>query len=623
MTLIGVDDVRLPMWTDIDQKVAAAGLWRTLAALPAGVRIVIGLAWRTSRLLTMLSGTLTIAAGAVTAFGLLATADVLTTLLANGPTSERVVASLPAIGLVVLSFSGKALLESASSAAQAVLQPRVQQAAQEQVHAAVSRVELIAFEDSDYADLLRQCLLHGVRSVEAALTAIAGIAGSLLNLAAAVTSAGLLHPLLAPVVLLAVVPNVWASARAAKLAYRAFLRMVSRQRRLGIASDLLTERETAAELRVSTAGETLLAEFGRINSAIAGETAQVELVKTRVRLVGRAIAGIGTGAAYAVLGLLLHAGWVALPLAGAAAVAMRLATSALTGTMMAVNTLYENTLYLDLYVRLIEASEARTRPPSSVRVAAPGEITLSGVGFTYPGQDTQALDDVSLTIYKGQTVALVGANGSGKSTLAKIVTGLYLPTAGQVRWDGVDLSTVAEESVYQQVALVLQDPTRWPMTAYDNIRMGRIDRAGQFSVEDAARTAGADEVIAKLSRGYQTLLSRMFASGQDLSGGQWQRVSVARGIYRDAPVLVADEPTAAMDAHAEHAAFESLRQLSERDGRTTILVTHRLANVRTADKIVVLAHGRVVEQGTHDELMAMEGTYAGMYALQASAYSTT
>ncbi|MEV4310929.1 ABC transporter ATP-binding protein [Actinocrispum sp. NPDC049592] len=618
--LVGVDELELPKWTEVDQQVVKAGLWRTLRALPAGIRIVVGLAWQTSKKLTLLTGLLSVAAGCVTAFGLLATADVLTTLLAQGPTADRVVASLPAVGLVVLSYSLRALLETASGSAQAMLQPRVEHAAQQKVHEAVARVELIAFEDSDYADLLRQCLSYGMRAVEVSIIAIASISGSVFNLAAAVFSAGVLHPMLAPVVLLAVGPNVWASARAAKLVYGSYLRMVSRFRRQHVASELLTERETAAEMRASTAGNALLDEYRRVSEALTAEAAEVELGKTRVRLVGRAIAGIGTGAGYTVLGLLLHAGWLALPLAGTAAVAMRLATTALGGTMMNVNMLYEQTLYLELYTRLINLTVDRTRPDVPLRAPDPDRIDIESVTFSYPDQDSPALDDVSLTIHKGQVVALVGENGSGKSTLAKLITGLYLPTAGKVRWDGVDLASVAEESIYQQISLVLQDPARWPMTAYDNIRMGRIDRAGGLSVEAAAMESGADKVIEELPKGYDTLLSKLFKEGRDLSGGQWQRISVARGIYRDSPILVVDEPTAAMDARAEHAVFESLRRLSEQNGRTTILITHRLANVQHADVIIVLDHGKVVEQGTHGELMALDGTYASLFSLQASMF---
>ncbi|WP_163510785.1 ABC transporter ATP-binding protein [Fodinicola acaciae] len=621
--LVGMEDLSLPTWTVVEQQVATTGIWRTLRALPAGIRLVIGLAWRSSRWLTAAAGVLAVVSGCVTAFGLLATADVLTVLLANGPTPARVLASLPAVLQVVAAFSARALLEALNGAAQAALTPQVEQAAQEEVHSAVSRVALIAFEDADYSDLLRQALSHGIRSIETSIKAIADISGSVIYLVSAVVTAGLLHPVLAPLVLLSVVPDVWASARAAKLSYRSFLRMVSRSRQHAVASELLTDRENAAEMRACTAGPALRTEFSRISTDITNESKRVGVARTRVQLIGRAIAGIGAGVAFAVLGLLLYVGTLPLALAGAAVVAMRMAASALTNTMFGVNRLYENTLYLDLYTNLLEESRKRTRPRTGVSAPSqPRQITASGVSFRYPGQPEPALSGIDLTVHRGQTIALVGENGSGKSTLARLLTGLYQPTAGAVRWDDLDLTTADEDSIYQHIAMVLQDPARWPMTADNNIRIGRLERVdlGGAAFAAAARESGADAVIADLPSAGETVLSREFRNGRDLSGGQWQRISVARGLYRDAPVLVVDEPTAAMDARAEHAVFQALRRLS--DGTTmTILITHRLANVRHADQIVVLDHGKIVEQGTHDELIAIEGgTYATLFKLQASAY---
>ncbi|HEX2301894.1 MAG TPA: ABC transporter ATP-binding protein [Pseudonocardiaceae bacterium] len=244
---------------------------------------------------------------------------------------------------------------------------------------------------------------------------------------------------------------------------------------------------------------------------------------------------------------------------------------------------------------------------------------------------------MNLTIHRGQVVALVGENGSGKSTLAKIITGLYLPDEGRVCWDGIDIAQVDQRDLHSQIAVVLQNPAEWPMTAENNVRIGRLERADPDGsvLAGVAAESGADAVVAELPDGWHSVLSRKFQNGCDLSGGQWQRISVARGLYRDAPLLVADEPTAAMDARAEHAAFRSLQALrrassaESTDGddaagggppRTTLLITHRLANIRHADQIIVLDHGRVTEQGTHDELMARGGGYGELFTLQAQAY---
>jgi ATP-binding cassette subfamily B protein len=268
---------------------------------------------------------------------------------------------------------------------------------------------------------------------------------------------------------------------------------------------------------------------------------------------------------------------------------------------------------------------------------SPETITLTDASFRYPGQDADAVHDVSLTLRRGEVVALVGENGSGKTTLAKLVTGLYLPTAGTVTWDGRATAAIDTGALWDRVAVVMQEPLRWPLTAENNIRIGRPERpdpdGGVFA--DAAARSGADAVLADLPDGPRTMLSKRFRGGRDLSGGQWQRISVARGLYRGAPVVVADEPTAAMDARAEHAAFAALRSMAAgggdgrgEDGRgddgrggITVLVTHRLANVRHADQIVVLEHGRVTDLGTHDELMARGGIYPELFTLQASAYA--
>ncbi|HEY2097165.1 MAG TPA: ATP-binding cassette domain-containing protein [Pseudonocardia sp.] len=201
-----------------------------------------------------------------------------------------------------------------------------------------------------------------------------------------------------------------------------------------------------------------------------------------------------------------------------------------------------------------------------------------------------------------------------------------MPVEGTVRWDGVGTDTVDPAELHERIAMVMQEPLRWPMSAENNIRIGRLERADPegAAFAAAASRSGADAVLNDLPGGEQTLLSPAFHNGRDLSGGQWQRISVARGLYRDAAVVVADEPTSAMDARAEHAVFTALRALSTDPAggrsRITVLITHRLANVRHADKIVVLEHGQVTEQGTHRQLIDRQGMYHQLFRLQAHAY---
>ncbi|MGH4010938.1 MAG: ABC transporter ATP-binding protein [Pseudonocardiaceae bacterium] len=633
-TLIGVDDVTTPSWAKVGVTMASSGAGQMLRAAPVALVVLVVLAWQTSRRLTLLAAAVQLAAGCATAFGLLATANVLTQLLEQGPTPQRVVAALPALGLVMASYAARGLLDAAVGAVQAVLAPRVELRAQDELHAAVIGAELVAFDDGDFVELVRRTSAQGIRSVRYGIGDVGNLLSSVISLAAAIVTAGLLNPVLAPVVLLAAVPNGWASMRSAMLGYESFVRMVSRTRRLGITSDIITGRRQAAEVRAFTTQDTLLGEHRRIGSQLAAEAIRVAHRTTAIRLVGRSLAGIGTALAYGVLGLLLYAGAMPLALAGAAAVAMRTASTAVSSTVFAANRLFEHSFYLDMLTSCLAQARGYHRTAAVLPLPRdPQLIELHEVSFSYPGKDEPALDGVSLTIKRGQVVALVGENGSGKTTLAKVITGLYLPAQGRVSWDGVDIAKVDQRELHSQVAVVLQNPVEWPMTAANNIRIGRLDRPDPDGsvLAAAAADSGAEAVVAELPDGWDTVLSREFQNGHDLSGGQWQRISVARGLYRDAPLLVADEPTAAMDARAEHAVFQSLQSLnrgsvasgngdSPAATRTTVLITHRLANIRHADQIIVLDHGRVTEQGTHRELMARGGGYAELFTLQARAY---
>jgi ATP-binding cassette subfamily B protein len=241
------------------------------------------------------------------------------------------------------------------------------------------------------------------------------------------------------------------------------------------------------------------------------------------------------------------------------------------------------------------------------------------VTFTYPGREQPALADVSFTIAPGETVAVVGRNGAGKTTLVKLLGRLYDPDAGTVLVDGRDVREYDPAALRAQIGVIFQDYATYQLTVRENIGVGQIARLTDTeAVADAAQRAGAGEVVARLPDGYDTMLGKWFDGGHQLSGGEWQKVALARAFMRDAQVLVLDEPTAALDAQAEYELFTRLKALAA--GRTTLFISHRFSTVRMADRILVLEGGRLIEAGSHAELMALGGRYAELFELQASSY---
>jgi ATP-binding cassette subfamily B protein len=266
------------------------------------------------------------------------------------------------------------------------------------------------------------------------------------------------------------------------------------------------------------------------------------------------------------------------------------------------------------FVQDVAAPKTRTSAPLTFH-----RIRLENIQFSYRGSTTPVLNGASLEINQGEVVALVGENGCGKTTLAKIVCALYRPSGGTVWWDDVDIGQLDPNAVRANVAVVFQNFAQYPtLTAAQNIAIGRPEFADNTeAITTASKNAGADSFLSALPKGYATVLSRSFG-GQDLSTGQWQRVALARAFLRDAPLVVLDEPTSALDPRAEHDLFVTVASLYR--SRAALLISHRLSSVRVADRICVLADGRIAESGTHDQLLAAGGAYAELFELQARSY---
>ena len=618
----GGDDAELslPYWLTSTEEAANTSFLRMVCRLPRLLREAWRLAWRADPRNTAAVVVFQIAAGVAGAVGMISVVGVFDGLLRDVPTPERVRAAVPSLLLLIGAAAVRGALTSAAAAANGRLSPKVYQAAEMRLLHLTTRVDLSTFDDPQWRDAMERARDRGISAAEQLVDRAIELATNGIALVAAAGVLTVLHPALLPLLVLAVVPIAWAAVRSARLGYRRVLRLIAVWRRQRMLAELLAAREPARELRAFTLRSFLLDEVRRLLAVSTRQEIHVQVRQVHTTLVGTVLSSLATGLTYAALLWLLWTGRMELAAAGAAAYAINLGIGKLSDIAFAANRVFEQGLYFADFQGFCELSRARAEhTPCGEAPPHFAEISLQAVTFSYPGADHPAVREVSLTVRRGEVIALVGENGSGKSTLATLLAGLHRPQHGRITWDGVDTRRFHPDSVRERVAVVMQEPTRWPLSARANITIGRHERpASMPHVYAAARAGDAHEFVMELARQYDTLLSRHFTDGADLSGGQWQRLAVSRAFYRDAPLLICDEPTANLDARAEHDVYRRLRELAQ--GRTVVLITHRMASVREADRIYVLDHGAVVEQGDHDELMARDGIYAQMFTLQATAY---
>ncbi|MFD0489456.1 ATP-binding cassette domain-containing protein [Saccharopolyspora spinosporotrichia] len=424
-------DLVVPYWQWHDEELLSAGLLTMARRLPALVAGALRVAWQASRRDTAATLGLNAVAGFFTAFGLLATTGVLESLFAAGPTTDRVLAALPALLVVAAAAGLRAALLAGAGWAQERLKPQVERLAETRLFRLTTEVELTAFDDEEFHNSMQRARDNGVPDsatvVEMTVNVLTGVIGVL---SAAVTL-GVLHPLLMPLLLVTAVPDGWAALRSARMRYAAFRRVSTARRRKFMLSDLMAERPPAAEVRAFTLRGFLLAEYDRIADVEQRVELDVARQRTKTRVAGDLMGGVALGAVYTALGGMLAAGMVPLAVVGTAVLTIRASQTSLAALVQAVNKLYEAGLYFGDYLDFCELAQRRV--PADRGTTAPAgfrRITAESVSFTYPGADAPSLSEVSIAVDRGEVVALVGENGSGKTTLAKLLAGLYAPDSG-------------------------------------------------------------------------------------------------------------------------------------------------------------------------------------------------
>jgi ATP-binding cassette, subfamily B, bacterial len=609
-------------WNSHPDAFLELGFRAMVTRLPALLSASLRLAWQADRRAARTVLAAEVTRGLAQAVSLLAVNSVLGRLIGGGALADRLRGAVPALVTMAAVMLVGALLRAASTHATGRLEPKVERVATERYLERAATVELAAIEDHAFHKLL-DTAQYGATSARRMIMFAARVVNAMISLIAAAGVLTVLHPALLPLLVTMTIPSGWGALTIARRQYESFHTWVQHVRAGRLLGALLIEPEAAPEIRVHGVGPFLLRHYRAMAETAEAEQARLARLAARTGLVAAAWTGLATVATYATLGGLLLAGAMALSVAGTAVIAVRTGSQSLNTLVIEMNALHEEALFVgDLQRLYTEAAERAIPEGGSALPDEPREIRFENVSFTYPGDATRpALDDVTLTLPLGKIVALVGENGSGKTTLVKLLAGLYTPDRGRILWDDLDAAHADRQLLAERVAMVAQDFKRWPFTARVNVAVGRSSvPLTEERVSGAVAEAGAGEVLADLPRGLDTLLARNFSGGHELSGGQWQRLGIARAAYRRGRILIVDEPTAALDARAELEVFEKIRALSG-TGQTVILITHRLASVRHADLVHVLEQGRLVESGTPDELLASGGVYAELYSLQAEQFT--
>ena len=588
-----------------------------------GLPRVLRLVWSTQPLLTLSLALLNLLQGSTPAATIVITKLVIDSVVRGIQIHSVAPIWLP-VGLQLAVGLGNSLLGTLSNITQQLLQERVSNRVQLLILEKANTLDLAFFENPEFYDKLRRASEESNYKPVQMISQLFGLGRTIITLFSMIFLLLQLAWWLAVVALIVPIPSFIASTRYGWWGYQQMRRQSPERRKMFYFNNVMTFDSFNKEVKLFNLGDFFISQYRRLANKFYNENKRLLVRRYLTSFLWTGITVAANAAIYLYVALQAVAGRITL---GGLTLYTQSAIQAgqnFQGVLDGISDTYENNLFVDTLFEFLDYKPRIVSPPNPQPVEATSEIKgldveFRNVNFTYPGKEAAALKNVSFIIRAGEAIALVGRNGAGKTTLVKLLTRLYDPDEGEILIGGRNIKEYNLNDLREEVGVIFQDYVNYHLSARENIGVGRIAEVENLPlVSGAAHKSGANIVIEKLPEGYETTLGRWFEDGTELSGGEWQKVALARAFMRSAPILILDEPTSSLDAQAEYEVFAQFRILTR--GKTAIFISHRFSTVRLADRIFVLEHGKIIEDGSHHELIALSGRYAELFNLQAEAY---